>query len=109
MRAPSYTSLDEALESLAGYGSELTNGNSNHAPMVAEALCALGRPDAVAPWIARYREKMLPRSPVGDVIRLEEWRSALGKRDRFADWAAFFGEELQRDPWPQVLDRWTVG
>jgi len=104
MRAPSYTSLDEALESLAGS----TNGNGNHAPMVAEALCALGRPDAVAPWIARYREKMLPRSPVGDVIRLEEWRSALGKRDRFADWAAFFGEELQRDPWPQVLDRWTA-
>jgi Questin oxidase-like len=108
MRAPSYASLDEALESLAGYGIGLTNGNSNHAPMVAEALCALGRPDAVMPWIGRYRERMLPRSAVGDFIRPQEWRSALGKRDRFADWAPFFGEELQRASWPQVLDQWVA-
>ena len=29
---------------------------TNHAPMVAEALCALGRPDAVRPWVNRYRK-----------------------------------------------------
>jgi hypothetical protein len=62
MRAPSYTSLDDAIETLSGYGTELKNGNSNHAPMVAEALCAMGRPDAVMPWIARYRDRMLPRT-----------------------------------------------
>jgi hypothetical protein len=43
MRAPSYSPLDEALEILAPYGIELKNGNSNHGPMVAEALCAMGR------------------------------------------------------------------
>ena len=62
MRAPSYAALDEALEVLAPYGIELKNGNSNHGPMVAEALCALGRPEAVMPWIARYRERMLSRA-----------------------------------------------
>jgi len=44
MRAPSYASLDDALETLSRYDTALKNGNSNHAPMVAEALCAMGRP-----------------------------------------------------------------
>ena len=106
MRAPSYASLDEALEALAPYGIELKNGNSNHAPMVAEALCALGRPDAVMPWIARYRERILPRSGAQARIRREDWRAALGERARFVDWSRFFSEELQQAPWPEMLDRW---
>jgi Questin oxidase-like len=107
MRAPSYTSLDDTLEAIAGYGVALTNGNSNHAPMVAEALCALGRPEAVTPWIARYRERMIPRPPTVERILPEEWRGALGKRDRFTDWAAFFRDELREAPWPPLLDRWV--
>src|SRR5438132_4958544 len=102
-----YVSFDEALQVLAGYDIELKNGNSNHAPMVAEALCAMARPQAVSPWIARYQERLLPRRPAGDPIQAETWRSALGKRHRFADWAEFFGEELRQAPWPEVLDRWV--
>src|SRR5256714_14943206 len=104
MRAPSYASLDDALEILTPYGIALKNGNSNHAPMVAEALCAMGRPQAVMPWIAQYRERLLPRPPARDPIRAETWRGALGQRERFADWAEFFGEELRQAPWPEVLD-----
>lgn len=107
MPTSSYESLDEALEALAGHGIALKNGNSNHAPMVAEALCAMGRPQAVMPWLARYQERLLPRQPAGDPIRAEIWRSALGQRDRFADWAEFFVEELRQALWPEVLDRWT--
>src|SRR5947208_10495633 len=106
MHAPSYASLDDALEILAPYGIALRNGNSNHAPMVAEALCAMGRPQAVMPWIARYQERLLPRQPAGDPIRAQIWRSALGQRDRFADWAEFFFEELRQAPWPEMIDRW---
>src|SRR5215472_14028227 len=106
MRAPSYDWLDEALETLAPYGIALKNGNNNHAPMVAEALCAMGRPDAVTPWIADYRERMLPRPAAGARIDSRDWRSALGERARFADWSAFFVEELQAAPWRQVLGRW---
>jgi hypothetical protein len=107
MPSSDYESLDEALEALAGCDIALKNGNSNHAPMVAEALCAMGRPQAVMPWIARYKERLLPRSAAGDPIRAETWRSALGQRERFADWTEFFGEELRQAPWPEVLDRWT--
>jgi questin oxidase-like protein len=107
MRASLYTSMDEALKTLAPYGAELRNGNSNHAPMVAEALCAMGRPDAVMPWITQYRDRMLPRPSASDRLRREAWRGALGQRDRFAEWSAFFGEELQEAPWRQVLDRWV--
>lgn len=107
MPTANYESLDEALEALAGYDIGLKNGNSNHAPMVAEALCAMGRPQAAMPWIARYEERLLRRPPAGDPIRAETWRSALGQRDRFVDWAEFFGAELRQAPWPEVLDRWT--
>ena len=107
MRAPCYSSLDDALEAIGPYGIELKNGNSNHAPMVAEALCALGRPDAVPPWIERYRARMSPRPPQGDRLAPGEWRGALGRRERFADWARFFVEELDAAPWEAVLDRWV--
>ena len=90
-----HAALDEALEILAPYGIALSNGNSNHAPMVAEALCAMDRPDAVSAWIARYRERMLPRPEISARIRREDWRGALGDRRRFADWSGFFAEELR--------------
>jgi Questin oxidase-like len=106
MRSPCYASLDDALEFVAPYGIELRNGNSNHAPMVAEALCALGRSEAVMPWMARYRERMVPRPGVSSRIDREDWRRALADRARFADWSAFFSEDLQEAPWREVLDRW---
>jgi Questin oxidase-like len=108
MNAPSYAALDEALETLSGYGAALKNGNSNHAPMVAEALCAAGRPDAVMPWVTRYRDRTLPRPAARERISSADWRTALGKRDRFTDWALFFREELQMAPRSMVLDRWVA-
>ena len=107
MRTPLYAPLDDALDEIAPYGIELKNGNSNHAPMVAEVLCALGHPEAVTPWVARYRERMQLRPAPGKPIRGGEWRVALGRRDRFADWALFFTAELEDAPWGAVLDRWV--
>ena len=76
MPISSYAPLDEALDRLSGYGPALANGNFNHAPMVAEALCALGRPEAVMPWIERYQPRMLPRAAAGEPIHPDEWRGA---------------------------------
>ena len=107
MRSPDYRILDEALAEIAGSGIELTNGNSNHAPMVAEALCAMGRGEAVLPWLARYRARLRPRPPHGEAIGHDDWQAALGRRDRFAAWARFFEEELAEAAWQPVLDRWV--
>src|SRR6266700_7501897 len=114
MPVRSYDPLDGALERLATYGPGLANGNFSHAPMVAEALCALGRPEAVMPWIERYQARIVPRGPAGEPapipgepIRPAEWRRALGQRGSFVAWSAFFAEELRDRAWQEVLDRWA--
>jgi hypothetical protein len=47
----SYELLDEALESIGAVGPELANGNTNHAPMVVQAVCLLGRGDSAMKWL----------------------------------------------------------
>jgi hypothetical protein len=104
--APRYAAHDEALELLAPYGPELANGLTSHAPMVAEALCALGRPGAVMPWLARYRAGLLPRPPARGPIDPARWRDALGRPERVEDWSRFFGEALREGAWPDVVRVW---
>src|SRR6185295_6536345 len=53
--------LDGALDFLAGFGPDLSNGMTSHAPMVVETLASLGRGDASEPWLAGYRSLLLPR------------------------------------------------
>jgi hypothetical protein len=108
MLTPAYAPLDDALEMLAPYGPDLTNGNFNHAPMAVEALCALGRPDAVFPWIEAYRARMTPRQPAGDPVDWSEWRTHLGRREDFSAWSQLFAAELGEEPWRSVLDRWAL-
>jgi len=107
VRPASYTSLDEALEILSAHGPELRNGLTSHAPMAAEALCAMGRPEAVLPWLEAYRKNLSPRPSARERIGREGWRSALARPERFADWSAFFAEELREAPWREVLGRWA--
>ncbi len=104
---PSYESLDPALETLATYGPDLRNGNTSHAPMAVEALCALGRPDAVFPWLERYRGELLAMPPSVERITSANWREALSRPERAGDWSAFFAEEQRGAPWTEVLDRWV--
>ena len=108
MRTPCYSSLDDALDEIAPFSIELRNGNTNHAPMVAEALCALGHPEAVGPWLTRYRERMQPRPAAGERIQTDNWQAALGCRERFVDWAAFFAEQLEETEWRALLDHWVM-
>jgi hypothetical protein len=107
MRAD-YTPLDEALAIIAPAAPELANTFSNHAPMAIEAMCALGRGDAALPWLERYRKDFVPRPAPQDRISEADWRAALGDPRRFADWAAFFANELAEQPWREVVRRWTA-
>ncbi len=104
---PAYESFDEVLETLAPFGPDLRNGNTSHAPMAVEALCALGRADAVVPWLDRYRAELLPMPARRERISAENWRGALARPERAGDWSAFFAEELLGAAWREVLDRWV--
>jgi hypothetical protein len=102
--------IDEALELLSGYGPEFSFGDlclSNHGPMAAEALIALGRDDAVISWTERYKRRLEERPASRNPISPGEWREALGDVRRVGDWTAFFDRELAGAPWRQVLDLWV--
>ncbi len=100
--------LDAALDAIADAGPDLRNGLTNHAPMVVEALCSLGRADAVEPWLDRYREGFLPWPARQQRIEAADWRAALGREARVSDWRALLRDELEAAPWPEVLERWTA-
>ena len=101
------TTIDEALEMLHRTGPDLRGGNSNHAPMVAETLLTLGRPDAVIPWIEGYRSRFQDRPQIRYPISPTAWREALGDSRRSADWVAFFDRALAEAPWQSVLRVWV--
>jgi len=99
--------MDQALEILKDAGPEYGKGFSNHGPMAAEALLALGRDDDVLPWVLKYR-KRLPSCPVSrDQIDTENYTHAMGDIGRFADWTLFIEKELREEPWRAVLNRWV--
>lgn len=102
-----YATLDEALEELAAFSPDLKNGLTNHAPMAAEALCALGRPQSVLPWVRAYSDGMLPWPAAQNPIPADAWRTALAQESRVSDWRNLFALEIEAAPWQQVLNRWV--
>lgn len=106
MQSP-YDAYDAALEWLAPFGPDLAWGFTSHAPMVAEALCAMDRGDAVRPWLEAHREGLLPRPQPSAPVDARRWRDALGKPERWADWTALFERELAAAPLADVLARWV--
>jgi Questin oxidase-like len=102
------STIDDALEALAGTGPEFGGGLSNHGPMAAEALITLGRAELVIPWVEQYKVQ-LDEAPTGRrPIARDEWREALGDQSRVGDWIAFFDAELGERPWQSVLDEWSL-
>jgi Questin oxidase-like len=100
------TTIDEVLEMLHRTGPDLVGGNSNHAPMVAEALFAMRRPEAVMPWIEDYKSRFQERPVSRGPISRESWHESLGERSYGTDWVTFFDHELAATPWPVVLQQW---
>ena len=99
--------IDEMLDLLSFAGTELGNGNANHGPMASEALFALGRDDAVTPWIDGYRSRLTLRPSPSLAIPAQDWRNYLGVRERLGDWIQVFEDELEESPWQEVVGRWA--
>ena len=99
---------DEVLDLLSFAGTELVNGNANHGPMASEALFALGRDDAVQPWIDGYRSRLTLRPAPSLAIPASDWRNYLGVRERLGDWIQLFETELAELPWQEVVRLWVA-
>lgn len=84
-----------------------SNGLSNHGPMAAEALTALGRGEEVEDWVSRYKKRLDERPPNVDRIGDDDWRSALGDLARVSDWEDFFAARVDSAPWREVLEEWV--
>jgi hypothetical protein len=99
--------IDQALDILHRTGPEFGGGLSNHGPMVAEALVALGRPEAVAGWVDGYRTRLQDRPGSQHAIATAEWQKALGDFQRAGDWITLFDGELSDTLWPEVVKTWV--
>ena len=82
---------------------------TNHGPMAAEALVALGRADAVVSWVEGYKKRFRSSYPEArQPLTRENWRAALGDGSRVADWTDFFNRELKETAWAKVLEQWSA-
>lgn len=107
-RHADYAGHDALLTDLADYGPSLRSGLFNHTPMVVEALCALGVPEHARPWFEGQRSTLSPRPAGPAPVSETDWRSALGRPERFADLSERIRGELNGLPWQQVLDTWSA-
>src|SRR5580698_5462418 len=101
--------LDAALTVFAATAPEFsTLGLSNHGPMVAEVLDHVGRTDAIADFVERYRTRLSPAPPAAPRPLSEaEWPDALGDPDRFAEWLLLFETEMADRPLAAVVGEWV--
>ncbi len=101
--------LDELLTALHDthplWSRGVVTGLANHAPMAAEALVALGQPDAIRPLVNDYAKQLSPLGR-GVPISADEQPTAIGRRSRMADWIATFERALDDDGVQTTLDRW---
>ena len=82
-------SLDRSLDALHETDPEYENGLSNHGPMAAEALEALGHTERIEPFVDGYIDRLVPLeagAPLGDAEQI----GALGDVATRARWIATF-------------------
>lgn len=96
--------LDAALLGLHGTDAEFGGGLSNHGPMAAEALEAMGHPDRIAPFVAHYGRRLTPLVR-GEPLPRGQWAHALGRVELRGSLVASFVEELRVEDPARVLAR----
>ncbi len=101
--------LDDALTVFAATAPDYGPlGLANHGPMAAEALAHLGRPDAIAGWVARYRTPPRRRPPRGPArCPRRSGRPRSGRPERFPEWLALFEREMADRPAAAVVGEWA--
>lgn len=108
MTIADYASYDRSLEALRPFGPDLKNGLSNHVPMVAEALCALGEADASQRWVTGHLDTISPRGAAPFKLDPANWQNDLGRFELFGDWQRYFETEITALGWEKALDKWAL-
>lgn len=103
-----YEAYDANLTHLHTFGPSLERGLFNHAPMVVEALCALGHGEHARPWIEAERHSFTPRPAGGQAIDPDSWQGTLGDVARYADWVCFFRDAICEQGWQPIVDLWAA-
>src|SRR4030095_2568354 len=96
--SPAQDAMEEALALLEGTGMEYRGGLANHGPMAAEAIATLHRPEAVVPWVERYKRALEPAAKASTPIDPARWREALGDPTRLAARAPEFDPRGAGEP-----------
>lgn len=106
-RIPHYDGYEAAITRLNRCKPALSSGFYNHAPMVVEALFALGQGKQAMAWLDANMADVTPYAAPGTPIDESQWQRALGQSDRYADWKALFEGQLEQHDWRQVLSVWV--
>lgn len=99
--------LDKAFERIQAAHPTAHLHRDNHAPMVVEALHALGRAEAIAPWIERNLTAVGPDAQPSGRVGAARWREGLARAELFPDWRELFLAELGAQDWRDVTRRWV--
>ncbi|MEZ5345514.1 MAG: questin oxidase family protein [Pyrinomonadaceae bacterium] len=95
--------IDEALKMMSDLAPL-----SNHGPMAAEALFAMGRGDRVMPFVESYRRNFSSDFPPRfKKITQNDWKEALDDDRRTTDWIDFFNREIDENGWKKTVDTWS--
>ncbi|MEZ4232537.1 MAG: hypothetical protein R3B89_25380 [Polyangiaceae bacterium] len=93
MHLDRYDALLTELHAFAPLYPQRGRSLANHAPMVLDALFAVGADARAEAWLARSTP-YLKKLPRGNVLGLRERMGALGDAERTADWITTFQVEL---------------
>lgn len=96
--------LDQVLRRLQQTALEYGGGLSNHGPMAAEALEALGHEALIPAFVDVYAPR-LPELPTGEPIEPAHQEASLGN-GADGDWVATLLATLEDESWDALLERW---
>lgn len=99
-----YDALDDAYDRLRATGPEFDGWLSNHGPMAAEALARHGHGEEIPAWLDDYCQRL--EAAPGPRKRIRDWRTALGDPRRLGDWLGFFEDQIEDQPWAEILRSW---
>jgi hypothetical protein len=95
--APPPSVAQRILEANRHYDAQFHHGLSNHLSMAIVALHELGAPDArLSAFFERYRSRLEPVPERREPVVHATWAEALGTQSRYADYLAFFQDEVAR-------------